>query len=310
MKVIIKNRKHATRVTALLTISILFFSAAKAQILPLNDQYFQNKYLVNPSMAGINEGFNISGSLRKQWTNIPGAPVTQGITLDQQLKKVGWGINIYNEKAGGLQRTKAVGTYAYHLPLNNGSKRLNFGVSFGVSQDKLDLNSIKNSDINDPSISRFNDRGFYLDGDFGISYTSKNLSIEGAFPNMRSVLRKDDLNYVDKPIFYSAISYKFVFGSDLNSISIEPKGIIRGIKNYTNLWDAGVNVSLADDKLYAMTMYHSTKNATVGVGMNYKTTLYIMVYYNTATSAVSGYTDGDFEVSVRWNLHKNHKLVK
>ncbi|RZK84427.1 MAG: type IX secretion system membrane protein PorP/SprF, partial [Pedobacter sp.] len=277
---------------------------AKAQILPLNAQYFQNRYLVNPSMAGINEGFNINGSFRKQWSNIPGAPLTQSVTLDQQVGKVGWGINVYNEKSGGLQRTKAVGTFAYHLPLSDNEQQLNFGVSFGVSRDRLDLSSIRNSDINDPSIARFNDRGSYLDGDFGVSYTSKGLTIEGAVPNMRSVFRKDDLNYVNKPTFYSAIGYKFSLGEGMNSISLEPKGVFRGIKNYKNLWDAGVNANFANDKLYVMAMYHNTQNATVGFGVNYKSSLYFMAYYNTATSAISGYTDGDFEVNIRVNIGK------
>jgi len=304
MKAITKNIKQMRRVTFLFATGLLFFNSVKAQILPLNAQYFQNRYLVNPSMAGIHDGFNINGSFRKQWSNIPGAPITQSVTMDEKLNKVGWGINVYNEKSGGLQRTKAVGTFAYHLPLSDHEQQLNFGVSFGVSRDRLDLSSIRNSDINDPSIARFNDRGSYLDGDFGVSYTSKGLTVEGAVPNMRSVFRNDDLNFADKPTFYSAISYKFDLGTGINGISLEPKGVFRGIKNYKNLWDAGVNANFANDKLYVMAMYHNTQNATVGFGMNYKSTLYFMAYYNTATSAISGYTDGDFEVNLRLNIGK------
>src|SRR5690349_19861400 len=107
MKIFIHNIKQISRVATFFATTTLFLNAAKAQILPLNAQYFQNRYLVNPSMAGINEGFNINGGFRKQWSNIPGAPITQSITLDQQLNKVGWGVNFYNEKSGGIQRTKA-----------------------------------------------------------------------------------------------------------------------------------------------------------------------------------------------------------
>lgn len=292
------------RVTFLFAASTFIFSSVKAQILPLNAQYFQNRYLVNPSMAGINEGFNINGSFRKQWSNIPGAPITQSVTLDQQVGKIGWGVNVYNEKSGGLQRTKAVGTFAYHLPLSDNEQQLNFGVSFGLSRDRLDLGNMRNIDFNDPSIARFNDRGSYLDGDFGVSYTSKGLTVEGAIPNMRTVFRNDDLNYANKPTFYSAVGYKFNFGEGINGISLEPKGVFRGIKNYKNLWDAGVNANFANDKLYVMAMYHNTENATFGFGMNYKSTLYFMAYYNTATSAIGGYTDGDFEVNVRVNIGK------
>ncbi|RZK33200.1 MAG: type IX secretion system membrane protein PorP/SprF, partial [Pedobacter sp.] len=137
--------------------------------------------------------------------------------------------------------TKAVGTFAYHLPLSDNEQQLNFGVSFGLSRDRLDLGNMRNIDFNDPSIARFNDRGSYLDGDFGVSYTSKGLTVEGAIPNMRTVFRNDDLNYANKPTFYSAVGYKFNFGEGINGISLEPKGVFRGIKNYKNLWDAGVN---------------------------------------------------------------------
>jgi type IX secretion system PorP/SprF family membrane protein len=304
MKTNFNNIKLMNKKLLVTLIGLSLFGSLKAQILPLNAQYFQNKYLVNPSMAGINEGFNINGSFRKQWSNIPGAPTTQALTLDQQIEKVGWGVNIYNEKSGGLQRTKAVGTFAYHLPLGSDNQKLNFGVSFGASQDKLDLYSIRNSDLNDPSIARFNDRGYYFDGDFGVSYTSNNLTVEAAVPNMRTVFRKDDLNFVDKPVFYSAIGYKFEIESGANGISLEPKGVFRGVKNYDNLWDAGLKATFADDKLSFMAMYHNTKNITFGVGMNYKSTLYFNAYYNTATSAITGYTNGDFELNFRLSFGK------
>ncbi len=304
MNSIINIIKRLKLAMVIIATGLLFFNSAKAQILPLNTQYFQNRYLVNPSMAGITEGLNINGSFRKQWSNIPGAPVTQTLTLDQQAGKVGWGAIIYNEKSGSIQRTKLAGTLAYHLPLNGEDKKLNFGISFVANQDKLDLSAVLNSDINDPSIARFNNRGYYLDGDFGTSYTSANLSIEAAVPNIRSVFRNDDLHDTNKPTFYSALGYKFTIGTGMNGISLEPKVALRGIKNYGNLWDVGVNANFADDKLYVMAMYHDTQNATFGLGMNYMSTLRFMAYYNTPTSAIRGYTDGDFEVSVSLNIGK------
>lgn len=284
--------------------NILLPSTVKAQLLPLNAQYFQNKYLANPALAGMDQNLNINGSLRKQWSNIPGAPLSQGITADLGVDKVGLGVNIYNEKSGGLQYTKAYATFAYHLPLNNEDQKLNFGVSFGASRDRFDLSSVKNSDPNDPSIIRFNDRGYYFDGDFGIAYTSNGLRIEGALPNLRSVLRKDDQSYADKALFYSAVGYRFAMGSGIDAVSLEPKAVFRGIKNYDNLWDAGVNAGFADDKLTIMAMYHNTKNVTFGAGINYKSSLYIMAYYNSSTAALSGYTGGDFEVNVRFSIGK------
>ena len=53
-------------------------------------------------------------------------------------------------------------------------------------------------------------------------------------------------------------------------------------------------------------MYHSTKSATVGIGMNYQN-LGFSGIYTTSTSALSGYTSGNFELSLKANLLNKQK---
>ncbi|MXV52554.1 type IX secretion system membrane protein PorP/SprF [Pedobacter sp. HMF7647] len=288
----------------LLIVLLAIAGRVQAQLLPLNAQYYQNKYLSNPAFAGIDAGYSINGSFRKQWSNIPGSPITQAVTFDAQAGKTGWGINFFNEKSGGLQRTKAVATYAYHLPLGDNDQKLNFGLSVGALRDHLDMDDV--NDPNDPSVARFNDRGTVVDADFGLAYTDKNLSVEAALPNMRMLFdREDDERYYsDRPTFYSAVGYKFTFGEAMNAIGVEPKVAYRGVKNFDDLWDAGVNVSLVNNKVFLMGMYHNTENATFGFGMNFKSTLSVMGFYDTNTSELNGYSNGNFEVSLRVNLKK------
>jgi hypothetical protein len=50
-------------------------------------------------------------------------------------------------------------------------------------------------------------------------------------------------------------------------------------------------------------MYHSTKSATIGIGMNYQNFGFSGIY-TTITSALSRYTDGNFELSLKANLLK------
>ncbi|PIH00009.1 hypothetical protein CS542_04735 [Pedobacter sp. IW39] len=49
---------------------------------------------------------------------------------------------------------------------------------------------------------------------------------------MRSVLRKDDTNYADKPTFIRRSAISLLFGGGLDGINLEPKAVYRGIKNY------------------------------------------------------------------------------
>lgn len=291
-----------TTLFLLLITAIIFISSneVKAQLNPLSSQYFLNQYQVNPAYAGLNDGLNVNLNYRKQWSNIPGSPSTQNITADYKMNKVGLGVNVYNEKAGSLQRTKAMVSYAYHLPLNNENQKLNFGASIGILDERVDFSRI-NGDMTDPSLTQFNNKGSIFEGDFGVAYTSNTLNIEGAIPNIRSFIKQENENDVDRSQFYAAASYKIKSGTGENSVLIEPKVAFRGIKGYDNIFDAGANVTFAE-KLFLMGMYHSTNSASFGAGINYKNSLSFMGFYTTETSALQGSANGTFEISVKATL--------
>lgn len=274
----------------------------KAQLNPLSSQYFLNQYQANPAYAGLTDGLNLNLNYRKQWSNIPGSPSTQNITADYKINKVGLGVNVFNEKAGSLQRTKAMVTYAYHLPFNDDDKKLNFGASAGILDERVDYSNV-NGDLTDPSISQFNNKGSLFDGDFGIAYTSNSINIEAAIPNIRSFIKQEDNNNIDRSQFYATASYKINIGKGGNMVLLEPKVAFRGIKGYENIFDAGANVTFAD-KVFIMGMYHSTNSASFGAGINYKNSLSFMGFYTTETAALQGSANGTFEVSLRARLFK------
>ncbi|RYE37172.1 MAG: type IX secretion system membrane protein PorP/SprF [Sphingobacteriaceae bacterium] len=290
-------------IAALVFLLIASFQTAKAQLNPLAAQYFQNQYLFNPAMAGIDAGFNINLSARKQWSSIPGAPTTQAISADYLLKRAAFGVNIYADQSGLLKSTRAVATYAYHIPLGQNNQQLNFGVSAGILSQRVPLDQL-NGDASDLSIARYNERQSYLDGDFGTSYTSNKLSLQFAVPNLRSVFNQYNYYTVDRSVYFTAASYRFNFGEAINTIVLEPKVILRGVKGYNNILDAGVNLMLANNQLSFQGIYHSTKSTTLGFGLN-KNTFSILAFYTTETAAISNYTNGNFELSLR--LHTTKK---
>ncbi|WP_199140985.1 PorP/SprF family type IX secretion system membrane protein [Pedobacter sp. ASV12] len=306
MKINFKKYQFLSNAIGLLlltsAVSMLGSTTAQAQLNPLTSQYFLNQYQANPAFAGTMDGLNVNLNYRKQWSNIPGSPSTQSITADYKMNKVGLGLNVFNEKAGSLQRTKAVATYAYHLPLNDNNQKLNFGASVGIMNERIDYSEV-NGDPTDMSIAQFNNKGALFDGDFGIAYTSNKLNIEAALPNIRSLIKQEDNNNVDRSQFYAAASYKFGTGAGVNALEIEPKVAFRGIKGYENIVDAGANFIFAE-KIFIMGMYHTTKSASFGAGINYKNSLAIMGFYTTETSALQGSANGTFEISLRASLFK------
>ncbi|CAH0297739.1 hypothetical protein SRABI27_04277 [Pedobacter sp. Bi27] len=276
-------------------------ASVHAQLNPLSSQYYTNRYVINPAFAGANNGLRINGAYRKLWDNVPGAPVTQNLTADYGFGKVGVGLNMSNESAGLQRQTRIVGSYAYHLPLNANNQQLHFGLSVGFMNQRLE-----NADIygnpNDPMVGLYNDRKTYLDGDFGIAYTSDKLSIEGSLPNLKSFFKKDVIKLADVATFYTAISYKITLSEGMEGIALEPKVAYRGVKGFDNIFDLSAQAWIANKQVFLMGVYHSSENATFGIGVDFKRKYLISGMYTTQTSALSAYTNGSFELNLRLSV--------
>ncbi|WP_255607421.1 PorP/SprF family type IX secretion system membrane protein [Pedobacter polysacchareus] len=276
---------------------------AMAQIRPLGAQYYENQYLSNPAFAGMNEGLNVNIGYRNQWRSIPGSPVTMSLTGDYRYEKVGLGLSVYNDNAGLIGRTRVMGTYAYHLSLNGDNRSLHFGVSLGMMKEKLDNNNIIAAP-DDISAQNFNQRKAFVDGDFGIAFTNERFTLQGALPNLKKFMQKDDQNTVDGSTYFVAASYKI--GTSLDVVSIEPKISFRGAKDIDNIWDIGTNVKLENNILSFLGMYHSDKSSSFGVGVAYDRYV-IQGYYTSQLAGERQRTGGDFEINIKIKLFNEGK---
>jgi type IX secretion system PorP/SprF family membrane protein len=277
-------------------------SNAGALLEPSGTQYFQNQYLSNPAMAGIEKGLHLNAAYRKQWSGIDGAPVTKFFTADGALgNRVGAGINIFNDVAGLINRTRVAITYAYHLPLSDADHQLHFGLSMAWNVQRIDYKNL-NGDVMDPSVSAFNRRDNYFEAEYGMAYTDTRLTLQAALPNVRSIVTGDNKGADGGGIFFTAASYKF--DVDETITSVEPKLAYRGIRGFDNILDAGVNVSLLNNVANVMAMYHTSKSVTAGIGVNIMKTVAVQAMYTTQTGGVKTYVDGTFEVGVTVNLFK------
>ncbi|GGH17071.1 PorP/SprF family type IX secretion system membrane protein [Pedobacter zeae] len=281
---------------------VLLGIPALAQLNPMGSIYYQNQFLANPAMAGVEKGFSLNAALKTQWTGIDGGPRIQYLTGDYALQndKVGLGILFYNEGAGAINRTRATVTYAYHLPLNGGAEFVDFGLSAGIMNEWVDFGKVK-GDLDDDVLNSFNDRRLYLDGDFGIAYRNDKLTIQGALPNLKRFFKRDQIrNVVDRSVYFLAAGYQFTTDKVINSI--EPKLVYRGVQNYDGIFDAGVNIQFFDQKLMLNGIYHSTNSFTGGFGANYKNQFSILLQYTTNTSKMQNYSNGEFEVGLKYSL--------
>lgn len=298
-------KKATSRIYILLPTAVLLLIASycEAQINPFEASYFQNRYLANPAMAGIDKGLNINLDYQQEWSSFPGAPKQQSLTADYHATdKVGLGLNINDEQEGLFRETRVVGTYAYHLPLGGQNQKLNFGLSLGFSDSRINYDAI-NGDISDPALSAYNQQGPYFDGDLGLSYSSNNLFIQAVLPNLNNTIfskagRQID---VDHTVFISSVSYKINLSNESDAFSLEPLAAYRQVKGFSNIFDLGFNFKMNDYHLDAQAIYHSNDN--IGVGLVLDQPGYALHFaYNMYTGQINSYTNGAFEIGIRLKL--------
>jgi len=287
----------------LTTVLILTATCCKAQLNPYQATYYQNRYLNNPAMAGLEKGLNINLVYLQQWTSFPGAPKSQSLTTEYQpADKIGLGLNINDNQSGIFRQTRLMGTYAYHLPLGDRNQKLNFGVSLGFNDSRINYNAI-NGDLTDGELSKYNEAKPHVDGDLGISYTSDNLFIEGVLPNLKATFfnsyeQKVD---VDRTVFFAAISYKINLSGETGAFSLEPLAACREIKGFTNIFDAGLDFKMNKYHIDLQSIYHSNDNLGFGIAFDQETYA-INFAYNLSTGQISSYTNGAFEVGLKLKL--------
>jgi type IX secretion system PorP/SprF family membrane protein len=275
-------------------------SNAQALLEPSGTQYFQNQYLSNPAMAGIEKGLHLNAAYRHQWSGIDGAPVTKFFTADYAVgNRVGAGLNIFNDVAGLINRTRVAITYAYHLPLSDADHQLHFGLSLAWNVQRIDYKNV-NGDVNDPSVSTFNRRDNYFEAEYGMAYTDTKLTLQASLPNVRSLFTGDNKAVDGGGIFFTAAAYKFAVDETITSV--EPKLCYRGVKGYDNILDAGVNVAFLNNVASVMAMYHTSKSLTAGIGVNVIKSVAIQAMYTTQTGGVKTYVNGAYEVGVKVDL--------
>lgn len=293
--------------------AIILLSAirANAQITNIQSAFFQNQYLVNPAMAGMEQGLNLNMNYHQQWISTPGSPRLTTFTADYNSgNKVGLGLNIYNDKAGLISRTRVMGTYAYHLTLNDRGDRLNFGGSIGINDAYIDESSII-GDPNDQAIPEFNRHGLYADGDIGVAYTSTKFNAQIALPNLKRLFFKSAVDDVDVEgsNFYAALSYKLQLSNDFNYsvFTIEPKMVFRSVIGFNNIVDLGFNLyrnTFEDNyQLNVLGIYHTDNSVTLGAGIDMHN-FGVLFSYSYNTGPLSTYANNTFELGISLKLLK------
>lgn len=170
-------------------------AVAVAQDIPLFSQKLTNSFIYNPSMAGNTFG-SVTYSYRQNYSNVPGAPRTNFISMHTPFAnyKMGVGINLFQEDVNFIRNTYASIAGAYHIHFTR-ENILSVGLSGEYNVTKLRGSSNTISTSTDPVLLQLQNGDPAYDFSFGANYQTRFWKAGFALNRMASSwLKKESSN--------------------------------------------------------------------------------------------------------------------
>lgn len=165
-------------------LALLFVVAnTYAQQVPLYSQYYFNKFMYNPAMAGHSGKTEANIFGRNQYTAIDGYQ-TAGASISGQVNegKVGLGLYLVNDANLLMTQNSVYGNYAYNFKLSD-ENILSFGFSLGIVNNRFNTENIIATDPNDDVLRLLNTRpGAMFDASLGMNLNLSGFQLGVAAP--------------------------------------------------------------------------------------------------------------------------------
>ena len=295
-------------------LAFIFSQMGYSQQLPMYSQYMNNKFLLNPAVAGSQEYIPIRLTARQQWVGIDDAPSTQALSGNFLLgnKNMGVGGYVFSDRFGIDSKVGVQASYAYILDLGLWDSKLAFGVSFMAFQYSFNTTNTIVADQNDPSVAYANESVFIPDANFGF-YWHNDKFFFGASGNqlIEYKVKFEGLDASENKLerhYFVMAGYKFKIA---DQFELEPSSMLKITGT------APLNIDL---NLRATIMKHYWVGASYRSGIPFETGNSIVAMlginikhivfgyaFDYSFSNLNNYTSGSHEIMIGYNLGEKVK---
>lgn len=189
-------------------------------------QYWDQMNTFNPAAAGLDEEFDITTTLRQQWSSIEYAPETMVISSSFYVgKNVGLGFSVIQDKTFIEESTFVGVDFSYKLKLDEKSD-LYLGIKAGGDNYSVNTSGIEAySVLADPALINFS--SFSPNVGLGVYYKRNKLDFSVSVPRALTTKRANEENGIaifanSRPHFYSTLSYEINM-SNANIFVLKPR---------------------------------------------------------------------------------------
>lgn len=288
---------------------VMIYCGAMAQQEPQYTQYMYNPSQINPAYSGSLGYATTFGLYRAQWIGLEGAPKTANLSFHKPIEnsKVGYGINILNDRIGPSELTYVNVDFSYTLLFGDDS-RLAFGIKAGG--ELLNIDYTKLSQYNPGDVLYQNNLNkFSPNIGAGIFYYNEDSYIGLSVPMMLNTTFYDEVAVSTanrRQNFYLSAGKVY----DLNyDIKFKPAIIAKVVSGAPLQLDLTANF-LINEKITAGLAYRMSAALSGLVGFQVTDKLFIGYGYDRETTRLSNFNSGSHELFLKFDLFNKFQNIE
>lgn len=302
---------------AIIVLILLGSFSSNAQQDPQYTQYMYNTQIVNPAYAGSRDVLSFGLLLRSQWVGLEGAPKTGTFTVNSPigvLDNMGLGLSIVRDEIGPAVESNVAIDYSYTINTSE-TAELSFGLKAGL--DLLDVNFNKLSIFDQGDLFESNiDNKLQPQIGAGVYYNTDRFYAGLSVPNFLTTNHFDEstlenFNFDDDVAPAERLHYFLIAGYvfDINeNLKFKPATLIKAVSGSPLQWDASANF-LIYDKLTLGASYRWSAALSAMAGFQVSDQIFIGFGYDYQTTDIEDYSDGSYEVFLRFDLFNKPERV-
>ena len=290
-------------------LSILTFILCSGQLFAQQDamysQYMFNTLAINPAYAGSRDVLSATALMRSQWIGVEGAPETKTLSFDTPLrnKRIGMGVQAFNDKIGITSLTGGFISYAYRIFGENST--FAFGLQAGASHFKADFNSVRLGENGLDYAFLSNIDQVLLNFGTGIYYNTDKFYIGASVPHLlNNTLNNNKVivtnAMVARQYIHLFIASGYVFKLDEN-FKLKPSFLFKGVKGAPIQLDLNANLWIKD--VISLGVQYRT-NADVGALIEAQVNPQIRFgySYDKSVTKLANFNSGSHEIMLRYEF--------
>lgn len=291
--------------------------SSNAQQDPQYTQYMYNTQVVNPAYAGSRDALSFGLLYRTQWVGFEGAPKTGTFTVNSPIgvfDNMGLGLSIVRDEIGPAIESNVNIDYSYTISTSANSE-LSFGLKAGV--DLLDVDFTKLNIFNEGDVFENNiDNKLQPQIGAGIYFNTEKFYAGLSVPNFLTTKHFDestleqidfngDVNPAERLHYFLIAGYVF----DLNeNLKFKPATLVKAVSGAPLQWDISANF-LINEKFTLGAAYRWSAAFSGLVGFQASDAIFIGFGYDYQTTDIEQYSDGSYEIMLRFDLFKKPERV-